>query len=770
MRALGRGWTFNWDISATTDNSGTVYIQQGSTTRVFTPAGNGWQATGSDKGVLTETKGAFMLREGDGTVTSFLANGQLNYVQDPSGNRVTAGYTGGLLTGLTHSNGDQLLFSYNAQNLISQVTDPAGRMSTYSYDAAKHLTAVTNVSGTYQYTYVTGMGITEEHALASFTDPMGRHSYFSYDAEGRLTQQSLDGGANALSYSYLKPGGYTVTDSTGAMSTILVGIDGQAAQITDAQGNVSRISFNVDGQPVLTVLPSGAAIASHFDNNGDLTSQTNALGNTSQFTVDVPSGRLLSFQNPLGATTSFSYTAQGNVSSITQPDGTTKQEGYNAQGLLTDSIDALGRTTQFSYDSHGRVIQQINPDGTSIVYTYDAFDNMTSVTDANGTISMSYDGAGRMTQITYPDGTYLKYTYDNSGKRTQMVDQTSFAENYAYDSVGRLMEITDGKGNMITSYTYNRAGLLSMEQNGNGAYTTYAYDTDGRLLHLINFAQNSTINWRLDYTYDNLGYVTAVTTLAGTTTYSYDADGQLISVVLPGGRTITYQYDAAGNRGMVTDNGTPTDYTANNVNEYTNVGGYSYSYDANGNLTVMGGQGGNTTYTYDTLNRLIGIKTPNDTWSFQYDALGSLVAATHNGQTTHYLVDPLSQANIVGEFDGSGNLVAHYAYGIGLTSRVDAMGDTAYYDFDALGNTAELTGTGGVVLNSYSYLPFGELLSASGTVANPFQYGGAAGVTAMGSGLDFMRSRFYSPVDGRFLNRDPVGLAGGAQCIRLRSK
>jgi len=46
-----------------------------------------------------------------------------------------------------------------------------------------------------------------------------------------------------------------------------------------------------------------------------------------------------------------------------------------------------------------------------------------------------------------------------------------------------------------------------------------------------------------------------MTTASGTTTYGYDADGQLISVALPTGETITYQYDAMGNRTVVSDNG-----------------------------------------------------------------------------------------------------------------------------------------------------------------------------------------------------------------------
>ena len=78
------------------------------------------------------------------------------------------------------------------------------------------------------------------------------------------------------------------------------------------------------------------------------------------------------------------------------------------------------------------------------------------------------------------------------------------------------------------------------------------------------------------------------------------------------------------------------------------------------------------------------------------------------------------------------------------------------------GNTAGLSGQTGAYVDSYSYLPFGEETGSTGSVPNPFQYVGQAGVMTAGNGLDFMRARFYSPSTGRFIQRDPTGLAGGA--------
>src|SRR5207244_12631932 len=68
------------------------------------------------------------------------------------------------------------------------------------------------------------------------------------------------------------------------------------------------------------------------------------------------------------------------------------------------------------------------------------------------------------------------------------------------------------------------------------------------------------------------------------------------------------------------------------------------------------------------------------------------------------------------------------SFGRGLTSRVAAGGQAAYYDFDRLGSTVGISGATGAYQNIYRYLPFGALLTSSGTVPNPFQFVGQFGV------------------------------------------
>ncbi|MEA5567878.1 RHS repeat-associated core domain-containing protein, partial [Anabaena sp. UHCC 0399] len=378
-----------------------------------------------------------------------------------------------------------------------------------------------------------------------------------------------------------------------------------------------------------------------------------------------------------------------------------------------------------------------------------------------------YDTDNRLTKISYPDGRWLQYTYDTTGKRTKMVDQSGFTVNYSYDADDRLVGLTNGSGGSLITYTYDTVGRLSKETNGNGTYTTYTYNASSQLTDISNYAANGTVNSYFRYAYDNLGRQNSVTTAEGKWTYEYDATGQLTRAFLDytnpslTDQDLRYVYDAAGNRISSTVNGVTTNYTANNLNQYTQVGSATYTYDADGNLirVVDGSQTWN--YVYNDENRLISGTTPQGTFTYEYNAFGDRTAVVYNGQRTEYLVDPFGWGNVTGEYNSTGGLIANYTHGIGLVGRFGSGGVANYYDFDAIGSTVGLTGASGSYVNRYSYRPFGENLTTTEGVANPFEYVGQWGVMDEASGLDYMRARYYSPSSGRFMNSDPLGQAGG---------
>lgn len=61
-------------------------------------------------------------------------------------------------------------------------------------------------------------------------------------------------------------------------------------------------------------------------------------------------------------------------------------------------------------------------------------------------------------------------------------------------------------------------------------------------------------------------------------------------------------------------------------------------------------------------------------------------------------------------------------------------------------------------ITQYAHDPFGNTSRSGSANSNGFQYTGRENE---GNGLYFYRARYYSPLLGRFVNEDPIGLGGG---------
>ena len=189
---LGMGWSLTgpWQEVLTTLSDGTVVIAApNGAIRRFQPDSRNssyFDQPGDHGTLIHNSDGTFSVRELDGSLTHFLANGLVDYIQDTNGNRITAGYTSGVLTSLTHSDGQSLQIAYNSSGRISHVTDPYGRQTIFNYDPSnQHLMSVQEADGsTYTYNYDTGTNPATQNALVQVDNPTGLQQFFSYDSEG----------------------------------------------------------------------------------------------------------------------------------------------------------------------------------------------------------------------------------------------------------------------------------------------------------------------------------------------------------------------------------------------------------------------------------------------------------------------------------------------------------------------------------------------------------------------------------------------------------
>ncbi|MDB5391016.1 MAG: repeat protein, partial [Planctomycetaceae bacterium] len=578
-----------------------------------------------------------------------------------------------------------------------------------------------------------------------------------------------DGGANDTTFSY-NQGQVSVKNALGNTTVYSFDNRGFLLKVLNPLGNTVSYAYDLNLNLIKTTDAAGNTYANTYDAFGNVTSSTDALGHTVAYTYSRQHDRLVSVTDAKSNTTRYGYDGKGDLTSTTYENGTVASVAYDPIGNVESSTDQMGQVTQYTNDAAGNVLTEKFADGTQTTFKYDSHENLISATDASGATILAYDAGDRLTKITYPSGRYLQYTYDSAGRRTQMVDQTGFTVNYSYDILGNLSNLTDGINDLIVQYTYDIVGRLSREDHGNGTYVTYAYDAAGDLLHLVNYAPDGSVNSRFDYSYDSLGRRITESTVDGAWTYTYDAIGELTHAVFTStnlsiaNQDLVYAYDAAGNRTHTIINGVTTAYTANNMNEYTQVGDTHYTYDADGNQIAATDPLGTTSYTFDLQSRLIKVTGATGSWIYQYDALGNRVATTYGGIMTQYLVDQTGLGNVVATLNSSGGLMSHYVYGNALASQVTDNA-AVYYDFDGTGSLVGVSTAGGTYSNSYAYSPFGQLIGSIESVSNTFTFDGKWGVQSDGAGLTFMRARYYRASEGEFISRDPLGVAGNGAGI-----
>lgn len=249
--------------------------------------------------------------------------------------------------------------------------------------------------------------------------------------------------------------------------------------------------------------------------------------------------------------------------------------------------------------------------------------------------------------------------------------------------------------------------------------------------------------------------------MSGTIGFSYDSLDRLTQETSSrfSGYTENNVFDAFGN--PTTFRGT-SGQTFNSDNQRTGTG---YEHDANGNPTTHRGNDAN----YDSNDRLTSY---GSLFEAGYRADG-LRAFKHWDDTeaedppedwTYYLYDG---GNAICELNEDGDLIATNVFAPdGLVAKRLADGTTANYLFDLRGNTAEIV-VGSTVHTNAAYNAWGQCNYTNPVpmVYDPFMhhtYNARWGYLTDETGLNYCQNRYYDPLTGRFMTRDPIGYAGGS--------
>jgi RHS repeat-associated protein len=375
------------------------------------------------------------------------------------------------------------------------------------------------------------------------------------------------------------------------------------------------------------------------------------------------------------------------------------------------------------------------------------------MSDGSGTTTYSYDSLDRLTAKATPEGT-LNYGYDAASNVASVTSNhvNGISVSYAHDQLNRLSAVTDGRlqGNQITTYAYDPASNVAAVNYANSVQSAMNYDALNRITGL---ATQST-----GYLYQrgSTGNLTGATELNGRAlAWTYDGIYRLTNETISSdpshnNGTASYTLDPVGNRLSESTRlpGMESGSFGYNADDEVNT----EIYDANGNTLATGGK----TFAYDAENHLTSMNGGAAT--IVYDGDGIRVSKTVGGVTTQYLVDdlnPTGYAQVVEELVG-GAVTRQYTYGIQRISQnqiIDGAWTPSFYGYDGGGNVRQLTNTAGAATDTYDYDAFGNKINSTGTTPNNYLYRGEQYDPDLG--LYYLRARYYNPLSGRFMSRDP---------------
>jgi RHS repeat-associated protein len=518
------------------------------------------------------------------------------------------------------------------------------------------------------------------------------------------------------------------------------------------------------------------------------------------------------------------------------------------------SAPATWRPRSFVYDSLSRLTIVSNPESGTISYTYDANGNLSTKVapkpnpNATGTVTTtySYDVLNRITQKSYTGmvGPTSLYAYDGAnlsgcpgpaaptitsptnlvGRRSSMCT-TKSASSWSYDSIGR--PVTEARTNQGSSsktynvgYLYNLDGSLAQLWYPSGKYVVYTVGGAGRVIQAD--ANLTTLTTVATASYTPSGSLAggAEGPTAINNIYNSRLQPILLSNSLSNGQPIfsvcydfhlhqainnapcsfgSYTTGDNGNVFQIINNIDSTRSTAfvydflnrlSQSNTITTAGpncwGETYTIDAWGNLTNRAGVSGMGSCYTEILNAAPA-SPKNQLNGIFYDAAGNVTndgngnmptydsenqIATDNGVTYSYDADgfrmekspgnmywPGPGGEVLAETDLSGNINAEYVYFNGSRlARIDRPSGTVHYYFsDHLGSASAITDASGNVQQKYYYYPYGGMQSSTGSDPNHYKFTGKEHDTE--SNLDYFGARHYSSMIGRFMTVDPSRLS-----------
>lgn len=625
----------------------------------------------------------------------------------------------GRLLSITATDGTRMSMSYDQFSNRVSITERDGSRLVRTSDARGHIKRERTPEGAdYTYTWdeqdrLLSVSVRDARYVKNLSDPMPVNSYH-YEESSLVVNPNpvavLDGAGEATTWEYSPEGDILkISDPTGVYITLEYDEHHDIVALGDVAGNTTRFTRDIAGQITSVTNPLGATTTLEYNEAGVISAVINPLGAKWSFVYpESPVGDGTPYMareqlqgrtrnsavgtlpsaviNPDGATVEFTYTAGGDIATVTDAAGGKTHREYNTFGNLVKMVTAGNRVWEYSWDGLSQLVGLTDPTGAITRFEYDRAGEITQVTDATGVIShrsierhegaesvtgtgeglfssafFKVDVLGRVTEISQQDGTSTKpasSSHDMSKASTgagaagagvagtgiphgvsSSAEAIAAAETagapshptgrqmFTYDAAGNIVEALDANGG-LTQYVRDAAGRVTRIISAAGRFTDYTYDTCGRLV-----TESVGLNEPVRVTDPVTGVPSwEEPTRWAVTTLVYDAASQVIERHTPDGLVEKMTYDAAGRLIKVQAGRRVATYAWDACNQLVRVqdstfGTRRYSYNELGQLVrVTDGLGNRTFFVYDADGLLTSVTDPTGAITeYEYDAAGRIL-------------------------------------------------------------------------------------------------------------------------------------------------
>ena len=433
-----------------------------------------------------------------------------------------------------------------------------------------------------------------------------------------------------------------------------------------------------------------------------------------------------------------------------------------------------GRTT-YQYDPVGRLLRATSPSA-DLLLTRDPLGRVTAETVDGRTASTVFDAAGRVASRRTPSGLISAWNHDARGKATSLTT-AGHTIGFTHDPLGNLVDQSlvtptswqvlrhshDPVGRMLSQTLY--VGLAGQSSSRVVTHRGYAYRPDGYL--------TATVDETGDHrtlTLDSVGRITTVTAQGWLERYAYSPTGDIVHAQWP-------------------DDG---DHPARGEREYTGTlirraGRVRYEHDAQGRVILRqrahhSGKPDTWRYAWDSQDRLTAVQTPDGkTWSYRYDPLGRRIGKYRHSpdggiaervdfswdgprliENLHWSPDGTIKATTWDYQPGSFTPTTQTDRSWLATAPQTEI-DRRFHTIitDLVGTPTHLVTPDGDITWYTQITIWGTTIAASnGGIDCPLRFPGQ--YFDPETGHHYNNQRHYDPDTGRYLCKDPLGLAAGS--------